>query len=604
MKKIIASSFLPAMILASGIFASAVIVVRAQTPEITYPIAELGSCTDQAACRAYCADTAHITECTNFGEAHNLISPDVAARSRKFADVLRGEGPGGCKDEKSCRTYCADVSHLQACTAFAETHGIASGAELGEMKRIQAALQAGATMPGGCKTKDQCEAYCSGGQHADECLAFAEKAGTLSPEELANARKMTAFVKNGETPGKCTSKDTCENYCKAADHFNECIAFAEKAGLISPEDLAIAKKTGGKGPGGCSSKDACDAYCNASEHADECFAFAQDHGIIPPEKIKEIKDGMGFLRTGIAQAPEEVKACLREKLGENVIGKMQSGELTPTQQVGETVKACFESQMGKVKDKLEQGLKMAPPAVMNCIEQNVGTIDLQKIRAGEAPSPEKGDALRACFESMAQQGAARIQGAFANLPPGAEQCLIDKLGTDTVAQLKAGQGAAATPAVGEAMQECVKNAAGEIQTRMPQMPPAIQECVRAKIGDISNLQQPPDNLQEVIQGCAVQYKPVVPPMTEGPGIAPVPPIPQRTLVPGIPAMPQFAPQTESCLKSAYGEDLLDKIKSGEAQPPSSFSDTVRKCMMQNIPTAVPGGVPGMMPGSIPTPPQF
>ena len=598
MKKITLSAFLPAIILATGMFVSAAIVVRAQTPEITYPIAELGNCTDQAVCRAYCADSAHIIACTDFGEAHKLISQDEAARARKFADVLRGEGPGGCKDEKTCRTYCADVSHLQACTTFAESHGIASASELGEMKRIRAALAAGATMPGGCTTKDQCEAYCAGGQHADECLAFAEKAGTLSPEELAQARKMTAFIKNGETPGGCTSKDSCEQYCAVGDHFNECIAFAEKAGLISPEDLAIAKKTGGKGPGGCSSKEACDTYCNATEHADECFAYAQEHGILSPDKIQEIKDGMGRMRAGLAQAPEEVKTCLSQSLGVDVIAKIEDGTLTPTPKIGESVKACFESQMAKVKDKLERGLKMAPPEVMKCIEENVGTIDLQKIRAGDAPSPDKGEALRTCFQSMAQQGAVRMRSAFTNLPPGAESCLAEKLGGETFGKLKSGT-AEVTPEMSTIMQECVRGAVGGFNAQLRQMPPQLQTCIRAKLGDTSAATEPPSNLPSIIEGCTKEFQPeepqqMMPKLPQGMPLSP------QGMMDGGP-LPQLPPIAESCLKAAYGLEMYDKIKSGEVPAPADISLKISQCMAQIAPQAAPEGAPGVMPpaGAVP-----
>lgn len=598
MNKITFSLLLPIVVIAIGAGVGVAIVVRAQAPAIAYPIVALGNCSNEAACRVYCAESAHIVACTDFGEAHNLISKETATRARKFADVLRGEGPGGCKDEAACRAYCGDVTHLSACIAFAESHGVAGEAELSEMKRIDGALQAGATLPGGCKTKAQCEAYCGGGAHADECLAFAERAGTLPPEELAQAKKMVAFIKNKETPGGCASKDSCEAYCAVGGHFNECIAFAEKAGFITPEDLAIAKKTGGKGPGGCTSKDSCDAYCNMSEHADECLAFAETHDILAPEKIQEIKDGMGYLRTGLAQAPEEVRACLAERLGAEVIAKIEAGTLTPTQQIGESVKACFASQMEKVKDKLEQGLKMAPPEVMRCINEKVGTIDLQKIRAGDAPSPDKGEALRGCFEGMAREGAQKMKAAFAGLPPGAESCLVEKLGGEVVGKLKAGT-AEMVPAMSEAMQTCVKRSMGDMETRLQQMPPQLQSCVRGKLGDTSALTEPPSDLPSVIEGCMKEFQPAeiqgkMPQLPEG-MVAP-----QGTT--GGASLPQFPPQAESCLRNSYGGDMFEKIKSGEASVPADISAKISQCMLQLMRSqGAPNGGSGygMPPGGIP-----
>ena len=38
-------------------------------------------------------------------------------------------------------------------------------------------------MPGGCKSKEQCENYCEDGEHSEECANFAVKAGFMNQEE-------------------------------------------------------------------------------------------------------------------------------------------------------------------------------------------------------------------------------------------------------------------------------------------------------------------------------------------------------------------------------------------------------------------------------------
>ncbi|TSC64420.1 MAG: hypothetical protein G01um101491_289 [Parcubacteria group bacterium Gr01-1014_91] len=71
---------------------------------------------------------------------------------------------GGCKDKEACKTYCDDESHLDACLAFAEKSGLMSGEELSTAKKFAAA---GAKGPGGCTGKDECEAYCDDINHID-----------------------------------------------------------------------------------------------------------------------------------------------------------------------------------------------------------------------------------------------------------------------------------------------------------------------------------------------------------------------------------------------------------------------------------------------------
>ena len=46
---------------------------------------------------------------------------------------------------------------------------------------------------------------------------------------------MLPLMRSGETPGGCKSKDECEAFCQNPDNFGQCVAFAEKAGFISGE---------------------------------------------------------------------------------------------------------------------------------------------------------------------------------------------------------------------------------------------------------------------------------------------------------------------------------------------------------------------------------
>src|SRR3989344_8612136 len=79
--------------------------ISAQISNITYPVAELGSCGSQQECKTYCSISSNYSKCATFAQKNNLtvLIPAV------FAAMQKGESPGQCKDEASCRNYCEDI---------------------------------------------------------------------------------------------------------------------------------------------------------------------------------------------------------------------------------------------------------------------------------------------------------------------------------------------------------------------------------------------------------------------------------------------------------------------------------------------------------------
>src|SRR3989344_3756403 len=75
----------------------------------TFPIPELGNCTSAAECKQYCDVSANISACAVFAEKNGMISKEEAAQAKEFADVLRGDGPGGCKTKDACESYCNGI---------------------------------------------------------------------------------------------------------------------------------------------------------------------------------------------------------------------------------------------------------------------------------------------------------------------------------------------------------------------------------------------------------------------------------------------------------------------------------------------------------------
>lgn len=303
-----------------------------------------GGCQTKEQCEKYCDDQGNMETCLNFAGKHGLMSEKELNEGQKIMAALKGGAqlPGGCKNKEQCGEYCNDINNIKECVAFGEKAGIIPESELKEAKQVMKAFEQGIKPPGGCRGKKDCDNYCSEPAHVEECFAFAEKAGFIPPEELGQARKMIPLMVKGEMPGGCKNKNECEAYCGNEANAEECANFALKAGLMKPEEAEMFRKTGGKGPGGCRGKEQCETFCNDPANQETCFNFASQNGMIPEEKIKEMKEGMNRVREGPSRTSPEVTDCIKQSVGTENFDKIQAGTLTPGPQIGDQVKACFE----------------------------------------------------------------------------------------------------------------------------------------------------------------------------------------------------------------------------------------------------------------------
>ncbi|MEK7620432.1 MAG: hypothetical protein AAB413_04325, partial [Patescibacteria group bacterium] len=274
-------------IVALGIFAA--FQASASLEDVTYPVAELGNCASQDECFAYCGVAENYDACISFAEANELLEEEEIETYRTAEEALaQNGGPGGCTDQTSCESYCADVTHLEECLTFASENGLMSEEELGEAQQVLTALESGLSLPGGCSNQESCDAYCGDMAHMEECIAFASAAGMMSEEELVQAEAMLEILEAGGTPGGCTSQETCDAYCGDEANIEECLNFAVSAGMMTAEEAEQAREMGSKGkpedfvgPGGCNSEESCRAYCEQEVNREECDSFFGDSGEAP-----------------------------------------------------------------------------------------------------------------------------------------------------------------------------------------------------------------------------------------------------------------------------------------------------------------------------------
>lgn len=392
-------------LLVSGFIIS--IPIYAQEDTIVFPVAELGNCESKEACHSYCDEPGNMPKCIAFAKAHNLMTQKEADIAEKFSDRFEeyGGGPGGCTTPSSCDAYCEDITHLNECLAFADDQGF-HDEFVEEGQKIARYLGDGGRMPGGCTSRRSCEAYCSDFNNGEECLLFIENVGLeihggdrsndINKKQL---RVMIDLMNRGETPGGCTSERECEAYCTGEGHFEECIAFGEKVGFISPEEAGRIRKTGGKGPNGCSSRKECDVFCNNPNNIEQCFAFASEHGLIDENEIHNLEEGLGRLREVLGNAPEESLACLRHNLGDTIVSDIQSGTLSPGPEFAAKIEACLKRGFEE-QGQREFGDMMAsmPPEVRRCVDEKIDGNISEIFKQGDDHNRIE-EIVKGCFES-------------------------------------------------------------------------------------------------------------------------------------------------------------------------------------------------------------
>lgn len=378
---------------AAALVSSSAIARAVSVKDVVFPVAELGNCRSEGECRAYCEqrDNADIIRaCLSFAGKYNLLPRDVVAQGEKFADVAALGGPGGCRDEKSCVAYCEDVAHIQECTSFVERYKLLPPDKLVEMKKFASAIKAGAKPPGNCNNKESCLAYCENPDHIDECLAFAEKAGFIAPDELAMAKKVAPFLKSGETPGGCKSKAECEAYCSDTSHFEPCLTFAQKLGFMSAREAELLKKVQGRSPGDCArgapeqAGARCAAFCNDPANTQTCMKFAAQMGIITAEEASQVGSLQDF-QACYAVSTSKIKSCLEDHLGPELLGNLLKGIMPVDLE-------DLEKMMVKIRDARDCTNRYADqqiqtftdnPDALACVDSEMGKGFLDELKAGK-----------------------------------------------------------------------------------------------------------------------------------------------------------------------------------------------------------------------------
>lgn len=269
--------------------------------DISYPIAELGGCSDKDDCLEYCEDPENMPACLDFAEANNLMLKEDIEMGKKMLASGQTAGPGGCRGVKACGDYCENMANLKECLNFAEKNNLIPPEELAEARKVAQALDRG-IQPPPCNSKGECERVCRRPENMKACILFAKEAGLMSPEETAETDMVLAAMEKGVQPPACGGKDECEEYCSDPENLEECLVFAEAAGFMTVEEATMARKTGGKGPGGCRGKEQCEHFCEDPQNGEACINFAVENGFMSDKEAEQAKTmlarGMNMMKGG------------------------------------------------------------------------------------------------------------------------------------------------------------------------------------------------------------------------------------------------------------------------------------------------------------------
>lgn len=363
---------------------------------------------------------------------------------------------------------------------------------------------------GNCASKNECKNYCNEPANMEACIAFAKDHGLMTEKDAQRAEKFTKHVREGSGPGKCSSPESCEQYCGNISHIEECMAFAEKNGF-KDEHYEQGKKiqgflkNGGVTPGNCQTKQECESYCENFNHTKECFDFAQKAGIMKKGENSSHEpnaDQLGKIAE-LAERGETPGKCDSKDACEKYcrdashrdecvdfglkIGFIQPDEAAKIKQMGgkgpgdcnsqESCHAycndqshheeCFKfaeehgfitkEESAQAKEgwvRARQGFENVPPEVRGCLETTLGANILNEIQSGTlVPGPGIGNQVRGCFEKFG--GNAHPQEAFKNIPPEAAACLKEKFGTD-FDKIRTGK-ASTTPEMADSFRTCFQN---------------------------------------------------------------------------------------------------------------------------------------------------
>ncbi|OGZ11753.1 MAG: hypothetical protein A3C93_02345 [Candidatus Lloydbacteria bacterium RIFCSPHIGHO2_02_FULL_54_17] len=443
---------------------------------------------------------------------------------------------------------------------------------------------------GNCASKEACHDYCELAEHMDACIVFAKAHGLMNKEEADRSEQFSRRMKEGKTPGNCTSPASCNAYCEDVTHLDECVRFAEAEGFKGEEyergkKIRTYLKEGGTMPGGCTSRPSCEAYCNNFAHAEECYQFVESAGLGAGDVGEmKIEDGSSQKMT-----LENLK-----RLGELA----QKGE-TPGGCTNKDACMAYCEALGHMEECVTFGEKVG---IMKKEEVDRARKFMSKGGPGGCTSRESCDAFcnnsanqETCFKFAQENGLipekelgemkegwVRMRQGLENAPAEVAECLASTLGANVIENIQSGK-LVPGPDIGERVRGCFEKFGADHrpQELFFEAPAEVQACLKEKFGETyegirSGKVDPTPEMADTFRVCFQQVEfersngwGVSGEMREGGMMPPN----ERRLESFLRSAP---PEIETCLKEKLGE-RFEGIERGEIMPGPEMGEAMRAC---------------------------
>ena len=261
--------------------------------DIVYTVEDInegpGGCKTKEECDIYCKDPNNTKECIEFAVDSGFMTLEEAKTVLLMLEKDITEGPGGCQSKEECDAYCDDPANMEECIEFAVKVGFMTSEEA---ERI---MEGG---PGGCKTKEECDAYCSDSINKEECTSFAIENDMFKdgPKMVSPAEIKTVLEKVTE-PAKCETELECKIYCSSADANKELCQVFSTTVIVEDKIRSITEFIDsaeveevllqGMGPGETKDVQDIHAYCSNPTHYEECRKFVSEKELLNKETLDE-----------------------------------------------------------------------------------------------------------------------------------------------------------------------------------------------------------------------------------------------------------------------------------------------------------------------------
>lgn len=310
----------------------------ATTSNITFPIAELGNCNSATACFAYCTKEENQSSCKEYGEKNGLSkkSENSTILTSKIMEIAKEEL--GCSDQNACKTFCAIKENNNACQSFAQKYLSQLQPTLAAKRasRVTSEVMEKAKEAFGCSTVMECKNYCENPLNQKTCMEFAKKHKLTKEEAGVSPTPIPASViaRAKEELG-CTSKDSCSSFCENEENKEKCFAFSKNlketvtaGNALNPAGLPqmmerqqVFEKMEQKNvslPGqtqaGCRTEQECREFCARNPALCPGFPSAQDaKPVVSPNQTREIKPTEPPKRSGFSALVSPKKEQEQEK---------------------------------------------------------------------------------------------------------------------------------------------------------------------------------------------------------------------------------------------------------------------------------------------------